>query len=290
MVGLAFFLFHRDLAVRERARADLQRANDELEDRVRERTAALQRSNHELQQFASVASHDLQEPLRKIQAFGDRLGVRCADGLGEQGQDYLRRMLDAAGRMRTLINDLLAFTRVATKAQPPVPVDLGAVARDVVSDLEGRLQQTQGRVEVGALPVVQAEPTQMRQLLQNLLGNALKFHRPDVPPVVRVASRVRDTDGGPPRCELTVSDNGIGFDEKYLDRIFSVFQRLHGRGEYDGTGMGLAICRKIVEQHGGTITARSTPGEGSTFVVTLPATAPEAAGTSTATPSGAVHG
>src|SRR5262249_33662313 len=149
-----------------------------------------ERSNNELQQFASVASHDLQEPLRKIQAFGDRLTARGAEALGEQGTDYLRRMLDAAGRMRTLINDLLAFTRVTTKAQPPGPVDLGAVARDVVSALEGRLHQPRGRVEVGELPVVEAEPTQMRQLLQNLIGNALKFHRPDVPPVVRVAGRI----------------------------------------------------------------------------------------------------
>jgi signal transduction histidine kinase len=301
VVGLAYFLFRRDLAAREQAAADLKRANDELEQRVQQRTeqlqraadelsaevkdrtraeeqanalaAALQRSNRELQDFASVASHDLQEPLRKIQAFGDRLAATAGPALGEQGADYLKRMLHATGRMRTLINDLLAFTRVTTKAQPPAPVDLAAVAREVVSDLEGSLQQTGGRVELGELPTVEAEPTQMRQLVQNLVGNALKFHRPGVPPVVRVEGRVianGEAAGGPPRCELTVSDNGIGFDEKYLDRIFTVFQRLHGRGEYEGTGMGLAIARKIAEQHGGTITARSRPGEGSTFVVTLP--------------------
>ena len=166
---------------------------------------------------------------------------------------------------------------MTTKAQPFAPVDLAQVAREVVSDLEGRLQQTGGRVEVGDLPTVEADPTQMRQLLQNLIGNALKFHRPGVPPVVQVHGRVlpatADADGqprAPARARSPCEDNGIGFDEKYLDRIFKVFQRLHGRGEYEGTGMGLAICRKIVERHGGTITARSTPGRGATFVVTLP--------------------
>ena len=157
-----------------------------------------------------------------------------------------------------LINDLLTFSRVTTKAQPFAPVDLDQVAREVVADLEVRVQQTGGRVEVGELPTLDADPLQMRQLLQNLIGNALKFHRPGVPPVVEVGARaVGPPEGGawPPAPdgwrELTVEDNGIGFDEKYLDRIFTVFQRLHGRGEYEGTGMGLAICRKIVERHGG---------------------------------------
>jgi signal transduction histidine kinase len=295
MVCVAFFLFRSEFAARERARVDLQRAHDELEERVRQRTAALsrtnealhsevaerkraqeeattlaaelRRSNRELQEFAQVASHDLQEPLRKIQAFGDRLAAKNGSPLDEAGQDYLKRMLDAAGRMRTLISDLLTFARVTTAAKAPEPVDLAAVAREVLADLQGRVDQTGGRVAVGDLPTVEAEPTQMRQLLQNLVGNALKFHRPGVPPVVTVSGRLMP-DGE--RCEVTVSDNGIGFDEKYLDRIFNVFQRLHGRDHYDGTGMGLAICRKIVDQHGGTLTARSRPGDGATFVVTLP--------------------
>jgi PAS domain S-box-containing protein len=241
---------------------------------------ALQEKNLALENFAAVASHDLQEPLRKIETFADRLHARATPGLDERSRDDLNRMLSAAGRMRILINDLLMFARIATKAHPFVPLDLAEVARAAVSDLEDRIHRTGGRVELGELPVVDGEPTQLRQLLLNLIGNGLKFHRAEEPPVVRVHSR-RLSQPPPPADgqfrvpvwhQLIVEDNGIGFDEKYLDRIFEVFQRLHGRGEYEGTGMGLAICRKIVEHHGGTITARSTPGQGAAFIVTLPAT------------------
>jgi PAS domain S-box-containing protein len=244
---------------------------------------ALQEKNLELEGFAAVASHDLQEPLRKIETFADRLHARATPGLDERSRDDLNRMLSAAARMRTLINDLLTFARIATKAHTRVPLDLTEVARAAVSDLEERIRRTGGRVEVGPLPAVEAEPTQMRQLLLNLIGNGLKFHRAEEPPLVRIHSRrlsrpPSPVDGQPPApvwYELLVEDNGIGFDEKYLDRIFEVFQRLHGRGEYEGTGMGLAICRKIVERHGGTITARSAPGRGAAFIVTLPGTPPK---------------
>jgi PAS domain S-box-containing protein len=288
-----------DVTERRRAEQVVLRANEELEQRVRARTAELQAlndrlqiSNRELQDFASVASHDLQEPLRKIQAFGDRLRTRHAEGLGAEGQDFLARMQNAAGRMQTLINDLLAFSRVTTKAQPFRPVDLNQVAAEVLSDLESRIEQSGARVEVAALPTIDADPLQMRQLLQNLIGNALKFTQAGVSPRVRVWAEPRQTatstapahfgnngDGAPPdpsprqppaAVDLLVGDSGIGFDEKYLDRIFNVFQRLHGRGVYEGTGIGLAVCRKIVERHGGAITARSRPGDGATFVVTLP--------------------
>jgi PAS domain S-box-containing protein len=225
----------------------------------------LRRSNAELERFASVASHDLQEPLRKIQAFGQRLEAKYASHLPEDGQDYLARMKNAAARMQALIQDLLTFSRLTTKAQPFEPVVLEAIVHDVISDLVVPLEQTGGHVEVGVLPTIEADALQLRQLFQNLVGNALKFHREGVPPVVRISAEVEDG-----LCRLLIEDNGIGFEEKYLDRIFEVFQRLHGRTEFEGTGMGLAICRKIAERHHGTITAQSAPGHGATFVITLP--------------------
>ncbi|MBI5098872.1 MAG: PAS domain-containing protein [Nitrospirae bacterium] len=235
-------------------------------------------SNREFQEFSYVASHDLQEPLRKVTAFGDRLKATCGDALGEKGSDYLERMLNSAKRMQNLINGLLAFCHVTTKAQPLVHVDLSVITKEVLSDLEVRIEQTGGRVEVGDLPTLNADPLQMRQLLQNLIGNSLKFHKKDEPPVVKISGSFINSNGNNPTIglddgkpyQIMVTDNGIGFDEKYAERIFGVFQRLHGRQEYEGTGIGLSVCKKIVERHGGTITAKSTPGEGTTFIVTLP--------------------
>jgi PAS domain S-box-containing protein len=250
-----------DVTERKRAEAALRRQAGELA-----------RSNAELEQFAYVASHDLQEPLRKIQAFGDRLKTRCGDVLSVEGLDYLQRMQNAAGRMQTLINDLLSYSRVATNARAFAPVDLAEVARYVVSDLESRIDQVGATVSVEPLPVISGDRLQLSQLLQNLIGNALKFHKPGVPPHVNVRSTIGPDPNGAPGdvCRITVEDNGIGFDDKYTDRIFQLFQRLHGRNEYEGTGIGLAICRKIVRRHGGVITAHSTPGVGSRFIVTLP--------------------
>jgi PAS domain S-box-containing protein len=251
----------RDVSERVRSEQALERQAEELA-----------RSNEELEQFAYVASHDLQEPLRKIRAFGERLEAKYRDSLGEQGQDYLARMGSAAERMQQLIEDLLTFSRVTTKAQPFERVDLGKVARGVISDLEIRVEQSGGSVDVDPLPSLEADPLQMRQLLQNLIGNSLKYRSEEVPPSVRISSRIHTDRAGRRWCELSVADNGIGFDEKYLDRVFGLFQRLHSRSHYEGTGMGLAICRKIAERHGGRITARSKPGKGSTFLVTLPLT------------------
>lgn len=255
----------------------LREANERLEARVKERTLQLtasnrelQRSNQELQDFAYVASHDLQEPLRKIQAFGNLLEDEYASQLGD-GRDYLLRMRKAASRMSVLIEDLLAFSRITTKAKPLTEVDLNQIAREVVEDLEVRIKDTGAEVEVSDLPVIYADRLQMRQLLQNLIGNALKFRQAEVSPVVKIRAESGDADSGSKAmCRVYVVDNGIGFDEKYLDRIFSVFQRLHGKDIYQGTGIGLAICRKIAERHGGSITASSTVGQGATFVVTLP--------------------
>jgi PAS domain S-box-containing protein len=250
-----------------------QEALHKSEEKLRQFTVQLERSNRELEDFAYVASHDLQEPLRKIVVFGERLKEQNSGALGPGALDYLDRMQKAAGRMQTLITDLLSFSRVTTKAQPFAPVNLAEVAKGVMEDLEGRIELVKGRVEVGTLPVIDAEPLQMRQLLQNLIGNALKFRRPEEPPVVKVEAQIIPDPITPERklCRLTIADNCIGFDEKYLDRIFNVFQRLHTRNEYEGTGMGLAIVRKIALYHGGDITAKSKPGEGSTFILTVPA-------------------
>ncbi len=246
-----------------------------LERLVAERTAELQRSNRDLEQFAAVASHDLQEPLRKIQAFGDRLSRNSRELLGPKGLEDLDRIQFAATRMRRLIDDLLTFSRVTTKAQPFTPIDLNVVLHGVLSDLEVRIAQTSAHIEEATLPTIDADPAQMRQLLQNLIANALKFHRPGVPPVVRIGIESAE-DLPPGHVRLFVADNGIGFDERYLDRIFQVFQRLHGRHEYEGTGIGLAICKKIVERHGGLITARSQPELGAVFLIDLPVHHPQA--------------
>lgn len=266
-------LVFKDITERRKAEEDLAQKADELA-----------RSNAELEQFAFVASHDLQEPLRKIQAFGDRLKTKCEKiELGE-AKDYLERMQNAAARMQTLINDLLAFSRVIRSSQPFVPVDLGAITKEVLNDLEVRIEKNGAKVEVGELPTIDADPTQMRQLVQNLVSNALKFQLADAQPLVRISSRTisadawdqpSDGENGAPSaensmCEISVQDNGIGFDEKHLERIFAVFQRLHGRTEYEGTGVGLAVCRRIADRHSGFITARSQPGKGATFIVTLP--------------------
>ncbi len=245
-------------------------------EQVMERTTkALENRNRELQDFAYVASHDLQEPLRKIRAFADLLREDYEQRFDDSGKYYLKRMQEAASRMSRLISELLAYSRVSTRGRPFSSVDLEEVARIVLSDLEIAVSESRGIVELGALPVIEADPTQMHQLLQNLIGNAIKFRRKDAAPLVQITSAIekqRAGSGASVRevCRLTVADNGIGFDEKYVDRIFTPFQRLHSREEYAGTGMGLAICRRIVERHEGTITARSSPGGGSTFVVMLP--------------------
>ncbi len=262
---LTFFV--RDISKQKSAEEEQERYANELE-----------RSNKELEQFAYIASHDLQEPLRKIRTFGDRLQTKYGESLDETGSECLERMQSAAGRMQQLISDLLTLSRVTTKVQKFVPTDLAQVVAEVVSDLEGRIEQVDGRVEIGRLPTIQADPLQMRELLQNLIANALKFRREEQPPVVKVEgrfvkgrnNRTEGSSAADELCRIQVSDNGIGFDEKYLDRIFKIFQRLHTREAYQGTGMGLAISRRIAERHGGTISAQSTPGRGSTFTVVLP--------------------
>lgn len=234
----------------------------------------LERSNQELQDFAYVSSHDLQEPLRKIQAFGDRLKSKEGEKLSEQGKDYVDRMLNAAVRMQNLINDLLSYSRVSSKAKPFETVNLNSILKDVISDLEVAIERSNGKVNFADLPVIEADSTQIRQLFQNLISNAVKFRREGVPPEINIyykhfqrKAHLTSTPGDE-YIEIYFEDNGIGFEEKYLEKIFNIFQRLEG-ARYEGSGIGLAICRKIAIRHGGHITAKSTPGAGSTFIVKL---------------------
>lgn len=244
----------------------VQMNNQILEDRVQVRTAELERSTEELADFAYIASHDLQEPLRKIIAFGDRLAGKFGTVLNDTGRDYIDRMQKSAIRMKDLIDGLLHFSRVTINSTPFQAVDLNEVIAEVLSDLEVQIETTCGRVEVDSLPNVEGEKFQMRQLFQNLISNGLKFHRDQEAPVVKIRY------GGLEKNmeQILVEDNGKGFDEKHLDRIFRPFERLHGHSEYVGTGMGLAICHKIIDHHKGRITAKSQPNQGSTFIIKLP--------------------
>lgn len=245
-------------------RIQTQLANQALE---------LSRSNAELEQFAYISSHDLQEPLRKIQAFGNRLKMKCSEQLNPQALDYLERMQNAAKRMQTLISDLLMFSRVTTKAKPFSVVDLNEIMGHALSNLAIMIEQTEAHINYDTMPSIEADPTQMLQLFQNLISNALKFHRESTSPVITIHSETSEYSAGGrriKRARIFVEDNGIGFDDKYLDRIFGVFQRLHGRNVYEGTGIGLAVCKKIVDRHYGEITALSVPEQGSTFIITLP--------------------
>lgn len=266
-------MLNRLLGSKQSLEKDIHK-RERVESRLKAREQELVRSNKELERFAFVASHDLQEPLRKVQAFGGRLKSRHGNVLDDQGRDYLDRMQTAASSMSILIEDLLAFSRISTQGQRFEQVDLHDVMAGVLSDLELRITETNAKIEVTELPTLDADRMQMRQLFQNLIGNALKFHQKNSPPVVRVSSEDIEqpsTDSGLTvnMCRILIQDNGIGFDTRYLDKIFQVFQRLHGRDEYDGTGVGLAICRRIAERHGGALTANSRPENGATFIVTL---------------------
>jgi PAS domain S-box-containing protein len=241
---------------------ELKEAQKSLEAYARQ----LELSNKELEQFAFVASHDLQEPLRKVRVFAECLKQAEDCHLTPKAYDYLERMRGAAQRMQDLITGLLDLSRLNRRSQSFQTVDLNRVLTEVLGELQEYIQAVNGCVRVENLPYIKADPGQMHQLFLNLLSNALKFHRPGVPPVVTVAFEWEDGDWG----RVRVEDNGIGFEPKYSEQIFDIFERLHGRGQYEGTGIGLAICKKIVERHDGTITATSTLGQGSDFTVTLP--------------------
>lgn len=226
--------------------------------------ARLELVNAELQEFAFVASHDLQEPLRKIQTFCDLTRKRCAPVLDSTSQEYLDRVVDSASRMRQLLHDLLEFSRVATRPQPFKKMDLVKIVREAADVFEASVKETGCKIEIENIPAIEADESQMLRLFQNLIANALKFRGETCH--IRIFGKL----DGKGSCELFVRDNGIGFEPQFAELIFKPFQRLHGRKEYDGTGMGLAICRKIAEGHGGSIRAESEPGKGSTFIIRLP--------------------
>ena len=233
---------------------------------IEERTRRLSESNRDLEDFAYVASHDLQEPLRKISAFSERLAHQLGDDLDERSADYLARITGASERMQGLINDLLSYSRITTKGAELVPINLSQIVSDVLGDLEVGIAETGATIHVGSLPIIDSDATQLRQVFQNLIGNALKFRRMGVAPEIRIEAAAFGS-----RWLLRVSDNGIGFEEKYAEKIFTVFQRLHGRNDCAGSGIGLAIVRKIIERHGGTIRADVVEGApGAAFVIDLP--------------------
>ena len=264
----------------DRQRDLLRNARDELELRVLERTAELQIAysaqeqhsaqlkamNQELQEFAFIASHDLQEPLRKIQTFGNMLVRKHKESFNPEGRDYMERMIKAANRMSELLRSLLDYSRTGTSFLNCEHVSLTEVARDAASDLEILIKKAKGSVEISDMPTVEADATLMRQLFQNFIGNSIKYRKESEPPSVKIYGRIEDG-----TCQVMIEDNGIGFDECYSHKIFKPFERLHGKNtRYSGTGMGLAICKKIVNRHGGKITVRSIPEQGTTFCVSLP--------------------
>lgn len=263
--------------------AVLESQNEELALKVEERTQELRlyseelsRSNRELEDFAFVASHDLQEPLRKIQAFGDRLEASFSQELGEQGLDYMKRMRNAAQRMSLLINDLLDFSRINTRGRDFAATNLADVVNGALDDLEIAIAESNAQINIGNLPVIQAESSQLSQLFLNLLSNSLKFRLPDRAPLITITAAVHQPNIMQQAiCQdwyvITLTDNGIGFAEEYAEKIFTPFQRLHGRSEYKGTGIGLAVCRRIVERHRGLIYASGEQGVGATFTLILPA-------------------
>jgi PAS domain S-box-containing protein len=258
----------QDIDAAKTARLQLARALDHLRAR-----------NRELREFASAASHDLQEPLRKIQTFASLLSERFGEQLHPQARDWLSRMDSAAARMAELVADVLTYSRISQQRVPASMCDLGAIVAEVLGDLEVAIARDLARVEVGPLPVVAGDPTQFRQLLQNLVGNALKYRHPDRAPHVRVsAARVElplaGTESTAPHWRIEVADNGIGFEPRYAEHIFGAYKRLHDHGTYAGTGMGLAIVRRVAERHGGRAFARGVPGEGAVLSIELPVGGP----------------
>ena len=269
-LGIAGWIVRAEMQHRAQAEEEVRKLNAALEVKVAARTAELaerardlERSNMELQQFAYVASHDLQEPLRTIASFTQLLAKRYADKLDDKAREFIAFAVDGSKRMQTLINDLLSFSRVGTQGRPLVPVSTDAVLDAVLKNLKRGIEESRAIITRDPLPVVLADELQLSQLLQNLIGNALKFRRDDT---IRVHIGAARTATG---WNISVGDNGIGVAPEHSERIFVIFQRLHTKTQYPGTGIGLAICKKIAERHGGRIWLEPTPGGGSTFIFSI---------------------
>lgn len=267
---LMYRAIEQEAIERKNAEASLKQLAEELEVRVQERTAELaevnanlQRSNQELEQFAYVASHDLQEPLRAVNSYAQLLTRKYQGNLDAKADKYLGYIMEGATRMQQLINDLLSFSRVGTRGKPLVLTDCEEVLRQVLDNLKIAIAENQALITHDPLPTIWGDEIQLMQLLQNLIGNAIKF-RQEEPPYVHISAQHQDNE-----WVFSVRDNGIGIESEYFERIFTIFQRLHSKSEYPGTGIGLAICKKIVERHGGRIWVESAPGNGTTFYFTV---------------------
>ena len=263
-----------EIEIKDRIASE-QRAR-ELNKQLLENIAQLESTNKELDRFAYMASHDLQEPLRKIRIFSERIAETYAKVIGEEGQLFIEKMQSACIRMQNLIDDILAFSKISVEKDSLTNVSLNAVVDEVCNDMEQRIREKNARVQVGRLPEITANQELIKSLFQNLISNSLKYSRKDVDPVIQISAKIDEPlssgDGSSAKryWRILVQDNGIGFEQQYAEQIFTMFKRLHAGPEYKGTGIGLAICKKIVEEHHGHISAKSNVNEGTIFTISLP--------------------